>query len=235
VVKLFSKEDIELFTITIDLPTQREKGNLVEQFIAKYPLSTLKLDSISDLMIMIRKSVNELPTMVLSGIGVSLNITPENLIIDIGEETRIKKVTEKEKKIKPFVEDNLARINTDLNFIIAGILGLLNIESLKASGVFRVVRKIDFDLTFDSFLNTEFWNRFKQLEEVHFTGLKIEFDHPIANVTSHHKITLSCDERELRGIIRFRLDVKGPIDLNLMVKDKLDLINTVYEKLTEVM
>lgn len=233
VIEMFSEDDIQVFRITIDVPKQEAKENFIERFISKYPLSTLKLDSVSELLIMMRKTFDQLPTMVLSGSGASLNISNEKMILEIGGE-RATQIREGSKEVKPFSEDNLKRINTDFNFITASILGLLHVESLKAEGYFRVSKNIDRYLTFDSFFNHVFWDRFKDFTGTHAVGVQIEFDQPIIGINAHHKIRLSNEDKKVTGVILFNFELKSPIDLSLMSKDRLEMINVVYRKLTEV-
>jgi hypothetical protein len=235
-IKMFSEEDIQVFRIIIDLPKQEVKENLIEQFISRYPLSTLKLDSMSELLIMMRKTFDQLPMMVLSGSGVSLNISKEKLTLEIGSEraTQISSAEEGSKEVKPFSEDNLKRITTDFNFVTASILGLLHVESLKSEGYFRVSKKIDHDLRFDSFFDSVFWGRFKDFKDTHVVGIQIEFDQPVMGISARNKIRLNSENRRLTGIISFNFELKSPIDLSLIVKDILEMVNVIYRKLTEV-
>jgi hypothetical protein len=232
---MFSEEDIEIFRIIVDLPKQEEKENLIEQFISKYPLSTLKLDAMQELMIMIKKTLDRLPTMVLSGPGVSLNISKEKMVFEITKERLIESsLSEATKGIKPFSEDNLKRVTTDFNFIAANILGLLQIETLKVKGYMSVSKKIDRDLTFDNFFTSDFWNRFREFEETHVSGLQIDYNKPAIEAVVPHKIRLSGNKKEVTCSVTFNFELKGPIDFNSMTKDELEMINVIYKKLTEV-
>jgi len=226
---MFSENDIEVFRIRVDLPKREDKENLVEQLFTKYPLTTLKLSSMGDILVALREAVRSLPTMVLSGPGVSLNISNENLVIEIGKEREIKEPKQKE-ELTPFSEDNLRRISNDFNFLQASILGILKIESLDAKGYFRVSKKVDKDLRFDAFFSQNFWDSFKEFEGMYVNGISVEFSHPLTELKTTNRIRLSSEEKELTGIISCDLKIKGPIDIALMVKDRLEVINKFYKK-----
>lgn len=186
-----------------------------------------------------RKILDKIPTMILKGPSVYLNVSKDKLALKIEKErtTTIPSEEEASKEVKPFSENNLKRISDDFNFITAGILGLLNLESLKTEGFFRASKDIDRDLRFDAFFTPDFWNKLEEIEEKHVSGLQIEYDKPLTGISTHHKIRLSSiaknsEEKEVEFSILFNFELKGPIDLGAIIKDRLEMTNTVYRKLT---
>lgn len=236
---MFSKEEIRIVRIESELPSQEERESLIEQFISKYPLSTLKFDEIQDLIIKMKKTLDKIPTMILNGPNVSLSVTKEKLTLQIekGQTTTISSEEKTSKEVKPFSENNLKRISDDFNFITAGILGILDLASLNTESYFRASKDIDRDLRFDAFFTPDFWSKFEECDEKYVSGLQIEYDKPVTGINAHHRIRLNSitknsREKEVDFSSLFNFELKGPIDLGAIVKDRLETANVMFKKLT---
>jgi len=237
---MFSKEDINSLRIEVTLPYERRK-NLVEQFVSKYPLRTLKkFGALQELMFKLKGVLDSIPTIVLKGPSVGLNVSNEKVSLEMGADRSVKISTGEKESIakKPFGEDNLKLISDDFNFITAGILGILNVESLEAEGYLAVSKDIGRDLRFDTFFIPDFWNKLEESEEKHVSGLQIEIARPLTGMAANHRIRLTSvpkegKKKEASFNILSEFKLKGPIDIDSMVRDWLEIMNTLFSKLAE--
>jgi hypothetical protein len=224
---MFSREHIQTYRITIDLPKD-EKVNVVERFIDKYPMSSLKLDSdLKNILITFNKTFSMVPTMVFTGDTANFTVRKDSLILEM------EKKKEGAEKVESFVEDSLKKISNDFNFIVAGVLGLLNLESLRAEEYFRVSKPLDDGLKLDSLFNKSFWEKLAEYGETHVSGLQVEFKHALMGCDVPHEIVLRREKKEIWGIVSCAFDFRGPMDLSSAVKDRLEVVNALYTKLLE--
>jgi len=225
---MLSRDNIETYRIDVDLPIKEEKANIVEQFISKYPLSSLKPDSdMKDITVLLNKTLSLIPTLVLSGSGASLSLSKKSLVL------RMEKEKAGAKKVEVFLDDNLNKVSSDFNFIIAGILGLLNVESLKAEENFKVVKPLGDGVKLDYFFNQNFWNKLTEYGETHVSGLQIEFNHALMGCDVPHEIVLRREKKEIWGIVSCYFDIRGPMDIGSVVNNRLKMVDALYLKLLE--
>jgi hypothetical protein len=149
---MFSKGDIAEFSLTVNLPKVESKENIIEQFITNHPLSTLKFEAMKEI-VALRRLVDELPTLVMTADGISLNLSKDKLTIEI---TTRERAIREEKEVDLFSSEYLKKISADANFVIAGIIGLLKVVSLKTEGFLRLSKEIESEIKFDGCLHKIF-------------------------------------------------------------------------------
>jgi hypothetical protein len=239
---MFSDIDINTFSLELELPHFEEKRNVVEEFMGKFPLSTMKFNRMQTILITLRETTSELPTMALEGDGVSLYLAKRSLRLSLNKEKTIGVESGKEKveDIQPFSEDNLKHISNDFNFAIAGIIGLLGLTSLKAEANIMLSKDVEKESFFDRFLVPDFWSRLQECKEKHVSGFQIEFLSNCMGTNTECRIRLASETREekeeKKKIItineKLQFVLKGPLDLYATIKERLETINAIYDNLT---
>jgi hypothetical protein len=240
---MFSNDDLDKFVIELELPHVEEKKNAVDEFIAKYPLSTLKFDVLQTLMVKLRETIGQLPSMSLEGKGVSLNVTKRSLRLEIEKAKSIGLTSEKKgiEDIQPFSEDSLRRISNDFNFVLAGVMGLLGLKSVNAETHLIISKDIDKDLCFDRFLTPEFWNKLGESKEKHVSGFQIDSVGECIGTSANCRMRVSSNvkeqeeppkKKEITVTEQLWFDLKGPLDLCAMIKERLEKMSSIYNNLT---
>jgi hypothetical protein len=239
---MFSDINIDTFSIELELPHFEEKKNLVEEFMGKFPLSTMKFNKMQSILITLRETITELPTMALEGEGGSLYLAKRSLNLSISKAKAfgVESGKEKVEDIQPFSEDNLKHISNDFNFVIAGIIGLLGLTSLKAEENIMLSKDIEKEPFFDRFLVPDFWSKLQEYKEKHVSGFQIAFLSNYMGTNAECRVRLASDTKkekeEKKKIItineNLQFVLKGPLDLYATIKERLEMINAIYDNLT---
>jgi len=232
VILLFSKDDIELLSLEITFPIEKEEI-LAERVLKEIPLGVLKFRP-TELMPLIVDIIEDAPRLMYSDrdLGIDFSISKKELRLSLG---RIRvlppiKKEDREKIIKKaFSDETLNKVSNDLTFIIGRLSSLMEErkQEIKASGNIKIRKNLEKEVFFDTNFKEEVVKSIKEISEVHFSGFEIKF----LKKEGISQIDFSISEKEILVNADFNFSYKKPINISELINDTINELNQYYQKI----
>ncbi len=225
---MFSDKDLQTFELSITLPKKEDAKNPVEELLLNCPLSTFKASDLNELVVELKHYVDKLPTMVLSGKNSQLSLSSKSLSLNISPRAK-----NEDKEEEQLTQEQLRLISNDFNFLLAKLLGILNVQKLNAILDITFVQKKENSYNYDKYLSSKFWEDFKEYEDIHIFGVILRTKLVMSGVKSPLQLSFSNKTDSFYANIKSDSEISGPIDILSMMQERLALVNSFNKKLVE--